>query len=180
MKPMVPAMLPKEWKTERLIIRDAIEEEIPELQKIYDECAYIGELTGYHDDQKDPMLAEFRQELLPPNGKKELHRLQPILEANTGQMIGYLISYHGFPDPDTFWIAAFAVRPAFQRQKFGKEVIDALTKRVKELGCYSSMGIGVGVGNDPAMKFWSECGFTDVIKTEDHGTHKDQWIVKKL
>lgn len=175
-----PRLLPSEWKTERLVIRNSIKEEIPELQKIYDECAYIGELTGFHDDQKDPMLAEFRRELLPPKGKKELHRLQTIMEAATGDIVGYLISYHGYPDHGTFWIASFAIRPAFQRQKLGKEVIDALTKQAEELHSYSAMGIAIGVGNDPAMKFWSSCGFIDVIKTEDHGTHSDEWRMKKL
>ncbi|TSC57592.1 MAG: hypothetical protein Greene041619_1108 [Candidatus Peregrinibacteria bacterium Greene0416_19] len=172
--------LPMLWKTERLTVRNATEEDLPELRKVYDECAYIGELTGYHDDAKDPMLAEFRRELLPPNGKKELHRLQTIFASGTQDVVAYLISYHGFPDHEIFWIAAFAVRPAFQRQKFGREVIGSLTKQVEELGGYSRMGIAVGVGNDPAMKFWSTCGFTDVIKTEDHGTHADQWIVKQL
>lgn len=172
--------LPEIWKTERLMVRNAMEGDLAELRKVYDECAYIGELTGYHDDAPDPMLAEFRRELLPPNGKKELHRLQTIFASGTQDVIAYLISYHGFTDHETFWIAAFAVRPAFQRQKFGQEVIGSLTKQVEELGSYAKMGIAVGVGNDPAMKFWSGCGFTEIIKTEDHGTHKDEWRVKRL
>ncbi len=175
-----PRLLPTSWKTERLIVRDAVEKEIPELQKVYDECAYIEELTGYSDDRPDPMLAEFRGELLPPDGKKELHRLQPIVETASGNIAGYLISYHGYPDHETFWIAAFAIRPAFQRQKFGKEAIERLTKEVTDLGTFRRMGISVGKGNDPAMKFWSSCGFTDVIKTQDHGTHAEVWILKAI
>ena len=172
--------LPEIWKSERLIVRNATEKDLPELRKVYDECAYIGELTGYHDDSPDPILAEFRRELLPPNGKKELHRLQTIFAAGTQDVVAYLISYHGFPNHETFWSASFAVRPDCQRQKFGQEVIGTLTKKVEELGGYSKMGIAVGVGNDPAIKFWSTCGFTEVIKTEDHGTHAAQWIVKSL
>ncbi len=172
--------LPSAWKSERLMVRDAIEKDLPELRKVYDECSYIGELTGYHDESKDPMLAEFRGEALPPNGKRELQRLQSILESRTQDIIGYLVSYHGFPDHETFWIAALAIRPEFQRQKFGNEVISSLAKHIEELGGYSKMGIAVGVGNDPAMKFWSTCGFTEVIKTEDFGAYATTWIVKKL
>ncbi len=175
-----PRLLPKEWKTERLIIRDSLKEEIPELQKIYDECAYIGELTGYHDERENPILMEFNHETLPPDGKPELHRLQTILEKKTGELVGYFIPYHGYPDPETLWIAVLAIRPSFQRQKFGKEVVQELSLEAKKLGTFRRMGIAVGVGNDPAMKFWSGCGFTDVLKIEDHGTHSDQWIVKLL
>lgn len=173
-------LIPKEWKTERLIIRDSQQSEADELQKIYDECAYIGDLTGYHDERKNPIQDELDHVALPPNGKPELHRIQSILEKKTKGMIGYLIVYHGFPDPDTFWIALFAIRPTFHRQKFGTELILALTEEAKMLGTYERLGLGVGVGNDAAMQFWSSCGFTDVIKIENHGTHTDEWRVKQL
>lgn len=171
-------LLPKEWETARLIIREALKKEIPELQKIYDECAYIGEMTGYNDERENPMLSEYNHETLPPDGKPELHRLQSILEKKKKQLVGYLISYHGFPDPQTFWIAVLAIRPSCQRQKYGQEVMNELSENVKKLSTFHRMGISVGVGNDPAINFWSACGFTKVIKVENHGTHSEQWIVK--
>lgn len=138
------------------------------------------DLIGNHEEAEDPILEEFSGERLPPGGKKELHRLQTMCETASGDIIGYLISYHGYPDRETFWIACLAVRPAFQRRKFGREIVERLIEKVKELGRYSKIGIGVGVGNDPAMKFWSSCGFTNVIKTVKHEKHSDVWIVMSL
>lgn len=163
-----------------MIIRDSQQSETAELQKVYDECAYIGELTGYHDARENPIQDELDHVTLPPNGKPELHRIQSILEKQTKDMIGYLIVYHGYPDPDTFWIALFAIRPAFHRQKFGTEIVHALTQEAKKLGTYKRIGMGVGIGNDAAMQFWSSCGFTNVINIEKHGTHTDEWRVKQL
>lgn len=173
-------LLPKDWKSERLIIRDALSSELSELQKIYDECAYIGALTGYHDQRENPILMEFNHETLPPHGKPELHRLQSILLQETKELVGYFIPYHGWPDPETFWIAVLAIRPSFQRQQLGKEVVDALGKEVRKLGTYSRMGISVGVGNDPAMKFWEKCEFTEILKKIDYGTHGEVWLGHKL
>ncbi|MEK7563179.1 MAG: GNAT family N-acetyltransferase [Patescibacteria group bacterium] len=176
----MPQQLPKEWKTERSIIQDSVETDVPELQKVYDERAYIGELTGYDDPRENPMLAEFRHETLPPDGRAELHRVQSIFEKQTKEFVGYLICYHGFPDHETLWIAVLAIRPTFQRQKLGKEVIDALSIETKKLGTFHRMGISIGTGNEPAMKFWSSCGFTQIVKTIDHGEHKEEWRVKPL
>ena len=68
----------------------------------------------------------------------------------------------------------------FPASKLGQEVIGSLIEQVKKLSGYSKMGIGIGVGNDAAIKFWNACGFTDVIQTKKYGTHADEWRVKKL
>ena len=173
-------LLPAVWKTERLTIRDAEERDLPELRAVHSECAYVDELTGFSEEGKDPTLLEFRGESLPPNGRKELQRFQAILETASGAIVGHLITYHGFPTDNTFWIGSFMIRPAYQRQKFGKEVMDALTMLIKGLSAYSAMGVGILVGNDVGMKFWESCGFTNLVKTDDHGTHVTKWIMKPL
>lgn len=175
-----PRLLPSIWKTARLTARDAEEPDLPALRAVLEECSYVDKLTGFREENEDPTLREFRGESLPPNGKKELQRFQAIVETSSGAIMGHLITYHGFPNNDTFWIVSCMIRPAFQRQKFGKEFMDALTALVEELGTYSAMGIGVLVGNDVGIKFWESCGFTNHVKTDDHGTHVTKWIMKPL
>ena len=170
-----PRLLPKEWKTERLIIRDSQQSEAAELQNIFDECAY-----GYYNASKNPIQDELDRKALPPNGNPDLHRIQSIFEQQTNKMVGYLVVYHGYPDQKTLWIALFGIRPAFHRQKFGTEAVHALAEEAKKLGSYERMGLGVGVVNEAAKQFWSSCGFTDIINIENHGTHVDEWRVKML
>ena len=176
----LPRLLPSSWNTERLLVRDATESDVPALQRIYDACAYIQDWIGNHDKRENPMLSEVRGESLPPDGHKELQRVQAIIDKTSNEMLGYIIVYHGYPDPDTFWIALFGIHPSVQRKGFGKEVINGLGTQVETLGTYTRMGLGIGVGNDPAMSFWKNCGFTEVIHKEDHGTYVDIWVVKRL
>lgn len=173
-------LLPSSWSTQRLQVRDATEEDVTALQVVYDACAYIHEWIGDHDDRENPMLMEVRGETLPPNGRRELQRVQAVIEKASNKIIGYMIVYHGYPDPDTFWIALLGIDPKIHRTGIGREIIGELESQVRALGTYTHMGLGIGVGNDPAMKFWSSCGFTNVIRVQDHGTHKDEWRMKPL
>ena len=118
-----PRVLPPSWNTTRLQVRDATENDVRALQSIYDACAYIQDWIGNHDNRENPMLMEVRGETLPPNGKRELQRVQAIVDKISGEIIGYVIVYHGYPDPDTFWIALFGIHPKSQRNGIGREVI---------------------------------------------------------
>lgn len=173
-------VLPPSWSTKRAEVRDAKESDILALQSIYEACGYIKEWIGKPDDEESVMHKEVCGKSLPPNGKRELQRAQAILEKTSDEIIGYIAVYHGYPNADTFWIALFGIDPKAQRKGLGREVIQALESEVRELGSFTHMGLGIGVGNDPAMKFWSSCGFTNAVKLEDHGTHKDEWRVKDL
>lgn len=175
-----PRLLPSSWSTTRLEVRDATEHDVPVLQSVHDACAYIQDWIGNHDNRENPMLMEVRGEMLPPNGKRELQRAQAIVEKASGEVIGCVVVYHGYPDPDTLWIALFEIHPKTQRKGIGREVVSELESQVRALATFTRMGLGVGVGNDPAMEFWASCGFTNVVYIEDHGTHKDRWVVKSL
>lgn len=177
---METRLLPQTWSTARLTIRDATEQDLPELRQAHVESEVLIRQLQNEDISDETMLLELRGEALPPGGERERQRLQVILDTHKGDMAGYLISYHGYPDSETFWIGSLAVRPAYQRQKLGSEIIRALTKQVRELGSYTKIGIGVVVGNDPAMAFWSSCGFTDIVKTTHHGTYSTATILKQL
>ncbi len=102
------------------------------------------------------------------------------MNTETQEIAGYLIVYHGFPDPDTFWIALFAIHPPSHRKGIGSEVIQELKKQAADLGTFTRIGLGIGIGNVVAKAFWTNCGFIDVIKIEHHGTHSDEWVVQSL
>lgn len=176
--------IPAQWMTKHLSIADAKRDDVPDLQTIYDNCAYIGEWTGYDDQRKEPMLAEFNHENLPPNGKKELNRLQSIRLRKEKKLIGYIALYHGFPDRDTLWIAVLAIHTAHQKQKFGQEVVEELSSIARDHG-YAALGAGVGIKNWPALRFWIQSGFTTILKFEGdreckEKTFADLWLSKPL
>jgi diamine N-acetyltransferase len=177
--------IPLSWESENLLVRDTKKEELNELQVIYDNCDYIGKWTGLDNKKEQPMLAEFEHKHLPPKGLKELHRLQGIHFKKENKLIGYFVFYHGFPHRTSFWIAVLAIHTDFQKNKFGQEVMEQLTKEIKNLSIYESIGLSVGIKNWPALRFWINTGFNEIIKFTGDKIYSekafaDLWLSKKL
>lgn len=165
--------MPSVWKTKDLVIRDAIEEELPALEKIAIDCGYIEQWTGLKYEKGD-MLKEFRGQVLPPNGKKERNRTQTIASKKTNKPVGYVIFYHGYPKKDVMWIGALMISPKHQGKKYGQQLVTQFAKEAKKLRGFSSIGIGVAVKNWPAMRFWIANGFTRIIKIKGDKTHAEK------
>jgi hypothetical protein len=87
--------LPNKWKTERLRVNDSTQDQVRELQRINDAIPQIREWTGIEtqDGPTDSIQAALVGDVLPPNGNKELSRLQSIRLCLTGQPIGFLGVY---------------------------------------------------------------------------------------
>lgn len=173
------------WNTEILLIKDTTEEEIDELEKIYQNCGYIGQWTGLDSKEQNPMHLEFEHKNLPPNGQKELHRLQTIKLKENNKIIGYFVLYHGFPDERTFWLAVLAIHTDYQGKTLGQEAVAGLIREIKQLKIYDRIGLTVGVKNWPALRFWINTGFNTIInfkgdKIHDEKTFADLWLVKNL
>ena len=130
------------------------------------------------------MLNEFEYKHLPPDGKPELHRLQSIRLKDSNEVIGYIVLYHDFPNANTLWIAVLAIHTDYQKNRYGQEVINQLIKEAQNLG-YNEIGISVGIKNWPALRFWIQAGFTQVIKfqgdkTCSDNTFADLWLKKSF
>ncbi len=173
------------WQTSGgLQLSDSSAEEIPALQAVYDSCAYIGKWCGEPGDSSHAMRKSLDGEYLPPHGSKSFQRLQSIRRAD-GALCGYLEIYHGFPDSHTFWIATLAVARAFQGKGIGRNVVTGLGAQVSSLEIYEQIGLGVGVKNWPALRFWLANGFDRVLAFKGDSecsetTFANLWLCKKL
>jgi ribosomal protein S18 acetylase RimI-like enzyme len=177
--------IPSQWNAKRLVIQDSIKDEVDQLQVVYDKCNYIGKWTGAKDISRHPMLSEFNHQDLPPKGLAKFHRLQSIRIKASGKLIGYVISYHGFPNNQTFWIASLAIHPKFQKNQFGQELVMHLSKEVTKLKAYKAIGLSVGIKNWPALRFWIKAGFNSIggfngAKYCTEKTFATIWLKKKL
>jgi diamine N-acetyltransferase len=148
--------LPASWTTERLSVQDSREDELDDLQRIYESCSYIGVWTGSAKASAEPMRTELRHEYLPPQGLLENHRVQSISLKDSNAMMGYLICYHGYPDEKTFWIGTLAVDPAFQKKAYGQELMKCLIEELRKLHVFRHAVALVSIKNWPALRFWVE------------------------
>ena len=169
-------LLPTQWATQRLRVKDSTPDDVPELQKIYDACAYIEEWTGLTatDETEQPILSALMGGDLPPNGSKEFFRLQSVELSGTSQLIGYLQMYHGYPTADVFWVATLAIHPRFQGMGYGQELVCGLTKAVSELGDFGTIRLGVALKNWPALRFWTQAGFDKIVGIKGDKIHADK------
>ena len=162
------------FETKNLIIKEAEFVEGEKLQSIYEEGAYLRDITG-DDFANDHIHRCLIKGDLPPisNATKDNYRLMSIYRRETLELIVFFDAYHGYPENDIFWISYIFIKPNYQKSGYGYEVIDCLCKAVKECS-YRNISIGVSMKNWLAIRFWIKCGFSkvwlydgDVILSED-------------
>jgi len=168
---MKSMLLPNKWETERLRVNDSTLDEVPELQQINDAIPQIRRWMGLEtqDGPADPILeALVGDVLLPPNGCKELARLQSIRLRPTDQLIGFQGTYHGFPDAETFWLVILAIHPSFQRQGYGSELMAELSHLVAQLGPFTRMRGYICHENLPSLRFHVKAGFDRIVRIAEN------------
>lgn len=60
------------------------------------------------------------------------------------------------------YVSRLIVKKEYRRQDIGKELVDFITDKAKELG-YSELSIGVDLNNYPALKLYIDSGFDKVL-----------------
>ena len=173
---MTRALLPNKWRTEQLTVQDSTLEQVQELQQINDLLPTIRgwtgvEVDGVSTDRIQPALLEG---VLPPNGSKELFRLQSIHFSLTGQLIGFLGMYHGFPDAETLWMNVIAIHPSYQRQGYGSELMGELSNLVGQMGRFTRMRGFICLENLPSLRFHVGAGFDKIVTIAEDKTNSPE------
>jgi GNAT superfamily N-acetyltransferase len=148
-----------------LTVCDSTLDEAEELQQIND---LLPSICGWTDAEVDGQAVDRIQSALvdgvfPPNGRKDLFRLQSIHLRPAGQLIGFVGYYHGFPDAETLWMNVIAIHPSFQRQGYGSEVIDGLSSQVRQMGAYGRIRGFIWLENLPSLRFHVGAGFDKIL-----------------
>jgi GNAT superfamily N-acetyltransferase len=158
-------LIPNQWETQHLKIEDGVLADVPDLDKIFAACAYMEEWSGWKQENhpEQSTLSFITEGEPPPNGSKEFWRVQSLRLSNTGQMIGFLALYHGYPTANIVWINYLFIHPDFQGKGYGQELVCGLSDKVKSLG-FTTMRTLVDVKNWPALRFWVQGGFDKIIQ----------------
>ena len=113
----------------------------------------------------------------PPNGSKDLFRLQSIRLRSTGQLIGFQGTYHGFPDAQTLWMIVIAIHPSFQRQGYGSEVMGELSSLVRQMGTFTRMRGFICLENLPSLRFHVGVGFDKIVTVAKDTRYREAHIL---
>ena len=158
-------LLPSQWETERLSIRDSALDELPELEVVSEACSYVNEWTGWRSEEHpgESLSAALTDGVLPPGGSKQFYRIQSIRLRDTERVIGFLAGYHGWPTTDTFFVTEVMIHPEFQGQGYGRELARELCDLVGTLGAYTRIRLLAALKNWPALRFWMRAGFDRLV-----------------
>lgn len=151
-----------EWTSENLLITDATIEDVAELQEIYEQSSYLGEWDGHPEREEDFIRTCLSEGQLPPSGKKKNYKLKVIRLKETGEAIGYLDLYQGYPSEIDLWLPTMIISQAHQGEGYGRETINLLTFKADEMG-FKTIQLIVALKNWPAIRFWSNNGFDNIM-----------------
>ncbi len=180
------AVLPESWETERLIMKNAKENDAEKLKRMFNACAGVGNLDPTF---REYPLDEFAGLISRSNGATEkptdIFRLQIIRLIDTGEPIGYYHCYYRVPEPDIVLFSMFVLHPAAQRNGYGTECIAGITQRMKKLLDYRTIRLNVYLRNWEALQFWIAVGFTGIVeyrgpKAYTHDEHASIILEKAL
>jgi len=155
-------LISSHWETKRLYVRDVVlDTDLDDLQRLWESTAYIGQFDGRPERNADDMYKDLTAGDLPPGGTKEFFKLQSFFSKTTSEMIGFLTTYHGYPDDETIWVAFFCVNSNHQTKGFGQEVIKQFSTEAARAGIRKLM-LTVALKDWGAIRFWSKAGFDKI------------------
>lgn len=158
-------MINHTWHTPRLRIADSRAEDLPQLEQVLISNSATFLLDGTDNPHADELRRWLMEGDLPPGGRLNAYRLQTISRADNCEVIGYLSVYHGYPDMQTLYISSFFIKHDCQGNGFGAEVMRTMPE-LDGLSDYPKYRLVVTVRNWGALRFWTKCGFTTIVRIE--------------
>ena len=146
-------VLPETWETDRLLIRDAMMEDVPRLRNVFNACSYVGEwdnsfYIGLNHTAKD------------------IFKMQSVFLRGGKDIIGYFHLFHDAPIPHRVWISMFVVHPHYQKNRYGSELAYGIWEQFKQMGEYEAIWLRVCLKNWPALRFWIDMGWRTIVHYE--------------
>lgn len=135
--------------------------DLPEIQSVYAENCELLRLLDY--DHDPAVLAErFVLRANLPTGGTADKLLNLVLKCGrTGNTVGLLGVYSGYPEPAVAYLGELFLRLAHQRLGLGREVCLALESDLRAKNM-RTLRVGVGLRNWNALRFWIKLGYVRI------------------
>lgn len=142
------------------------ENDAPKLQQLLKELYQKGnwELVSGEPYESDFFERTIKKPGLPPNGTIDSARRFSIRDKRSGDYIGWLGVYYGFPRKGCLWISEFFFAPTSQGHGYGQELAWDLIQKTKQRKSFDAIQLGVFLKNWPALRFWSQIGFNKMVR----------------
>jgi len=155
--------LPQRWETNLCFMVEASDQSTAAIATVLSENADVLEILGKPGDPLEQAQRAISHAVLPPGGVPWREKVFLIRDIESRETIGYLTVYFGYPTPETIYIDALYLRPVWQGRGFGRVVVTELERLAQEAGFHDSR-VGVGLKNWRALRFWTRCGYSRIMK----------------
>ncbi len=160
-------VLPQEWGTERLWVRDASMADVPHLRNVFNACSYVGVWDHtFYEETEEAFIQLVSRSLKLNHTSPEIFKMQSVNLRGTDAIIGYFHLYHNAPKLRHVVISMFVMHPHFQKNRYGSELVYGIWEQFKQLGEYDCIWLRVSLKNWPALRFWIDMGWTTIIHYE--------------
>lgn len=152
--------------TPRALLRVAVAGDAPDLTVVFGELMPLFERIGRAAPAADMAQSAIEHHILPPGGSRARARTFLVRARHDGEVVGVLGYYAGYPDEATLYISQLFLRPRWQGQGMGREIMaeleaHAARARVREIR------LGVDPGNWSALRFWVRAGYDRITQLVD-------------
>lgn len=158
-----PQLLPIVFRTSGFTVRIADEMDMDAIASVFSENESTLRLLGPDVAPRVSAAELLHHDNLPPNGDARREQSYLIVDSANFKPVGVLVTYAGYPTPETLFIGSLFIRPAWQGRGVGREVMIALEQLARECG-FRRMGAAVGLKNWRALRFWVERGFNQITR----------------
>ena len=109
-------------------------------------------------------------EMLPDGINTSNNYLMSIIEAESGEMVGFIWTLHEMTDGrKQCFICDFAVWESYRRKRYGIKTLCLMEKMAIESGCQEIV-LFVGDHNYAAKTMYEKCGYK-VLRQQDYGCY---------
>jgi GNAT superfamily N-acetyltransferase len=171
------SLLPQEWRTERLLIRDSHESETPLLFAVLHSCSHLAQFDPRFKLPDMPELRDLVRRRQTPHVERHIFQMQTIRsEEAGGRIAGLFHILHHKPRSGVVWLGMLAIASPFQQRGYGGEFIEGLAGELEKLGGYSAIHLETFKRNSAATLFMNRHKFSWVVE----GTATSMILLRKL
>jgi ribosomal protein S18 acetylase RimI-like enzyme len=157
-------MLPEQWQTERLQVRNALPGDVDRLQAVFNANNHVevwDPTFRYAPRDEIAELVDASVAGLSKRGKPfQLQTFGPDPQT----LAGYYHMTFGVPRPEVIWFSMFVIHPDFQQHRYGPEVMADVHRHFAALPQMTTAWAEVWLKNWPALRFWTACGYNRIVE----------------
>ena len=163
-------MLPLIWSEGQVTVRSVKAEETPALHALFLECADTTPFDPTFAEVDEGEVAALVERSVTQERRDRGFRMRGLHVGPSSDLAGYFHLSEDVPRPGEVWISILAIRPRFRRSGVGRAAIGSLMRILTRRNFRCALG-RLYLANVPALGFWTELGFTEIVRHRDTFVH---------